>query len=87
VCCPCTLIQICGVASNPTPPSLRGNFSLVLHLEELGCMTLMPCHHLLPSQWGQLMMMRGQDQEALLQVRLSAWEACGKGAQFLVTDV
>jgi hypothetical protein len=50
-------------------------------------MTLMPCHHLLPSQWGQLMMMRGQDQEALLQVRLSAWEACGKGAQFLVTDV
>jgi len=32
----------------------RGGLNLVLQLEELGCMTLMPVSHLLPSQQARL---------------------------------
>jgi hypothetical protein len=44
-------LQIRGIASK-----VRGDLSFVLELEELGCVTLMPFSHLLPSQQVQLFM-------------------------------
>lgn len=49
VCASRPVLQIRGVAKTS-----RGLISLVLQLEELGCMTLMPASHLLPSQRVQL---------------------------------
>jgi hypothetical protein len=43
--------QIRGIAAKA-----RGDLSFVVELEELGCVTLMPFSHLLPSQQVQLFM-------------------------------